>query len=55
MSLFTRCFELDAVGKVWDILFVNEMNQEIIQELCFRIIVGFKAKCNLLFTVGLNS
>lgn len=38
MTLFTRVMDLDLVGRLWDIIFLNEISEQIILEVCFQLL-----------------
>lgn len=41
-SLFTKCFELDCIGKIWDLLFVNQFEERFIIKVIIEIIQSVK-------------
>lgn len=42
MTLFSRCFQLDSILNIWDILLANQLVSPILQELCAAIAVARK-------------
>lgn len=49
MTMFTRCFQLDSILNVWDILLVNKLSEGIMTELCVAVLVARK---NAMFECG---
>jgi hypothetical protein len=41
-NLFTKCFELDTVGKVWDLLLLNSLEEKILINVIVEIICSFE-------------
>jgi hypothetical protein len=41
-SLFTRCFELDTIGKIWDVLLLNGMEEKILVNVVVEIVCAFE-------------
>jgi hypothetical protein len=42
MTLFTRCFQLDSILNLWDILFLHQLSPHILQTLCVAILLARK-------------
>lgn len=42
MTLFTRCFQLDSILNMWDILFLHNLSPHILQTLCVAILLSRK-------------
>lgn len=41
-SLFTKCFELDTIGKVWDVLLLNGMDERVLVNVVVEIVCAFE-------------
>ena len=39
MTLFTRCFQVDSILNIWDILLANKLSESILVELSAALIV----------------
>lgn len=42
MTMFSRCFQLDSILSIWDILLANQLSSSILQELCAAVAVARK-------------
>lgn len=42
MTMFTRCFQLDCILNIWDILLANQLSFSILQDLCAAVAVARK-------------
>ena len=42
MTLFTRCFQVDSILNVWDILLANDLSEKILIDLCTALVVSRK-------------
>lgn len=43
MTMFSRCFQLDSILNVWDIILANQLSQDIMIEVCYAVIVARKS------------
>ena len=39
MTLFTRCFQVDSILNIWDILLANDLTEGILVEICAALMV----------------
>ena len=44
MTMFTRCFQIDSILNVWDIIFANKVSPSILTEVCIAVLVSRKKK-----------
>ena len=44
MTMFTRCFQIDSILNIWDIIFANKVSPTILAEVCAAVVVSRKKK-----------
>lgn len=44
MTLFTRTMSLDMISKLWDIIFIVNISEEVIIQVCFLLLRVVKTK-----------
>lgn len=42
LTLMTRCFELEVLGKIWDMMLLCRMEEEFIVKLCVEVLGQFE-------------
>ncbi len=39
MTMFSRCFQLDSILMLWDILFAHHISHDIMEQACTKIFI----------------